>query len=141
MQLHQLARVILVQSLAHVLLVGLPRCRHLSSFRRQRVRAEALCIVKVHKHRRTVRNRFKQVFEPAQRAGANRVALIAHQVIRHLLVLAQIHVEVIQPEIRHHFLELCRRVNVAREPRGDQLFTDYALRAFKRRYGQLEFGA
>ena len=73
-----------------------------------------------------MRHRFQQVLKLAQRVRPDRVALVAHQVVGHLLVLAQIHVEVIQPEVRHHFLQLRIRIDVARQPLGKK-FSHYSL--------------
>ncbi len=87
-----------------------------------------------------MRRCFEQVFEFAQSVGPDGVPLIADQVIRHGLVLAQIDIEVIEPEIGHHFLELSIRIDIAREALGDELFGDGALRVFERADGLLHFG-
>ena len=76
---------------------------------------------------------FKQVFKLAQGAGADGVALVADEVVGHLLVLAQIDVEVIEPEIGHHFLELGVGVDVASEALGDAGLRRRGARGFRER--------
>ena len=109
-QLHQLARVVFIQALRRLALVhSAARNRPSSRARRaERIRADALGVVEIEQHGRAVRHGFKQVFKFAQRVRANHVALVADEVVRHLLVLAQVDVEVIEPEVGHHFLQAAR---------------------------------
>ena len=129
MQFHQLARIILIQpGVGFLFRIGPPRRSDLRALGRRRIRPHAFGVIEVEHHGRTVRHGFKQILKLAQRPRPDYVALEAHQVIRHLLVLAQVHVEVIEPEIGHHFLELRVGVDVARQPLSKKLVRRGALR-------------
>jgi len=78
-----------------------------------------------------VRRGFEQVLELAQSQWANHVALIADQIVGCFLVLVEIDVEVIEPEVGHHFLKLGAGVDVAGEALKSQLLNDDALGIFK----------
>ena len=88
-------------------------------------------VVEIDEHGGAVRNGFEQVFKFAECAGADGVALVADEVVGHLLVLAQVDVEVIEPEVGHHFLKLGVGVDVAGEALGDEFFGDEALGIFE----------
>jgi hypothetical protein len=64
-------------------------------------------------------------------AGANDIALITDEVVGSCLVLVKIDVEVIEPEVGHHFLKLGVGVDVADEALGSKLLIDDALRIFE----------
>jgi hypothetical protein len=88
-QLHQLARVVLVDAVARVLRV-----------------------VQVAQHGRVVQRGAEQVAEPAERVRAHGVLfVVAHH--RADVVLAQVDVEVVHPEPRHLLLQLVGRVQRA----------------------------
>ena len=74
---------------------------------------------------------FKQVFKLAQRVGADHVALVADKIVGGGFVLAQVDVEVIEPEVGHHFLQLGVGIDVAGEALGNELFGDEALGVFE----------
>ncbi len=74
-----------------------------------------------------MRHSLKQVFKFSHCVGANGVALVTDQVVGHLLVFAQVHVEVVEPEIGHHLLKLGAGVNVAGEPLGNEFFGNETL--------------
>ena len=88
-QLHQLARQVLIDTVHCVLLV-----------------------VQVAQHRRVQRRGAQQVTKPAQRVWANgRVFVVTHHGAQVGLVLE--HAEVVQPEPSHLLLQLARRVQRA----------------------------
>ena len=121
-QFHQLAGVVFVQSLGRFLLLvwdfvlqpssraqqpaNRGRCfRHC----RDRAASPGLCAV--------ASSRSSNL---PKRERANHVALIADEVVGRRFILAQVDVEVIEPEIGHHFLQLRVGVNVARESLVDE---------------------
>ena len=82
-----------------------------------RVGTHALKIVEVEKHRRTFSGRFQQIREFAHRVWANRVAIVRSQqpAIR---AFAGEHIEVVGPEIDHHFLQLPLAINSSQNSRS-----------------------
>src|SRR5262249_3525781 len=70
-----------------------------------RVGRDILKIVEIEEHRRTLRGADKQVLEIAQRIGPDHVALVARNIPTHR-VLTRENVEMVLPEIDHHFLQL-----------------------------------
>ena len=132
MEFHQLARVVFVQALAEFGLgVGASGGDELDSFRGKRIGADAAGVVEIEQHGWTVRGGFEEVFEFAERERADDVPFEADEVVGHLAVLVQEDVEVIEPEIGHHFLQLGGRVDVVCEALGDELLMDEALRVFE----------
>ena len=115
-QLHQLAAVVLVQALRRVRVRG-AEARHREARRRtmsQRCRASmrpsdrAHPVVEIEEHRRALRRRAEQVAELAEHVRSDDVALVLGQ---HEAVgaLARVDVEVVEPEVDEHFLQLPRR--------------------------------
>ena len=138
-QFHQLAGVVFIEAfVAAFLEVWAAGSGELGALSGQRVGADALGVVEIGEHGGAVSYGFKQVLKVAKRAGADGVAFIADEVVGHLLVFAQVDVEVIEPEIGHHFLELGVGVDVAGEALGDEVFGDQALGVFESGYGELE---
>ena len=112
-QLHQLAAVVLVEPRT-------PRVGRETSARDLLARRLRLPVVEVEQHRRVASRGQQQVAEPAEDVRTDRIALVARE--QHApLSLAVEHVEVIQPEIDEHFLELAVRVERAIHPAVDQL--------------------
>ena len=71
-----------------------------------------LPVIEIEQHRRALRCRDQEIFEFAEHMGANDVTLITgnHYAVR---AFVQIHVEVIEPKIGQHFLQLPVAVNGA----------------------------
>ena len=84
------------------------------------VGTNALEIVEVEKHRRTLRGCQQQIGKLANRIGTDRVAIVRGQQPA-ISALACKHVEVIGPEIHHHFLQLSLAINRAQNSRCLQL--------------------
>src|SRR5262245_23152932 len=111
-QLHQLARIIFIQPRASRLRqriavgVELRRRRGLLHLTQE--------VVEVVEHRRALRHCRKQVFESAERVGADHVALIRCQQPSVDVLLAE-DVEVVEPEIDHHLLQLLLAEDGAQE--------------------------
>src|SRR5207302_1813091 len=144
-QFHQLTAVIFIQpALLFLLLTLLLRHRkrttaaksssvrlpcgalHRHSLRRARVSAQK--IIQIKQHCRTLCRRLHQVLEFPQRVRLNHVALVGRQIPFHF-ALRGVHVEVVEPEIVHHLLQLALAVNRARHFRHRQFFHN-ALRPF-----------
>ncbi|MCG3160063.1 MAG: hypothetical protein JMDDDDMK_01095 [Acidobacteria bacterium] len=102
-QLHQLARVIFVQSWTagwrQRIAVGVELLR----WRRPLHLAHE--IVEVKEHRRALRDGCQQFFEIAQRVWADHVAFVRSQQPAVSVFLSE-DIEVVEPEINHHFLQL-----------------------------------
>ena len=82
-ELHQLAAVVLIQA----------------------VFAPAAPVVEVEEHRRTLRGRAEQIAKPSEHARPDDVALVRGE--QHAIgALACVDVEVVEPEIHQHFLQL-----------------------------------
>ena len=73
-------------------------------------------------------SRFEQVFKFAERSRANHISLKTDHVIGRRLVFVKKHVEVIEPEIRHHFLQLCIGIDITRKSLRNNLFGHQPLR-------------
>jgi hypothetical protein len=138
-EFHQLAGVIFVEAFMDYL-PGAARGGEVGTLRCERVGADAAGVVEINEHGWAVRYGFKQVFKFAEGTWANGVALIADEVVRHLLVFAEVDVEVIEPEVGHDFLKLGAGVDVAGEALGHELFCDEALGVFECAYGLLLAG-
>src|SRR5207248_9768759 len=82
-------------------------------FRSRRARIGAKKIVEIKKHRGTFRRRGDQVLEFSQHARLDDVTLVRSEVVT-VFAFAGEHVEVVEPEIVHHLLELALAVNRAR---------------------------
>jgi hypothetical protein len=106
MKLHQLARVVLVEPAPAIIR---------SHLRRGGVRTGAQPIVQIKKHRGALRRGAQEVAETAQRVRPNRVAVVGggQPAIR---PLGGEDIEVIGPEIDHHFIELTPAVERAQQP-------------------------
>ena len=147
-QLHQLARVILIQP-ALISFLRLLRIRHRrrpapphsprsvapslahgafrsDALRRARVRAQP--VVQVKQHRRALRRAFQQSLEFTQRVRPDHVPFIGSQQPA-VVALSRKHVEVVEPKVVHHLFELPLAVNRARDFRHAQL-GNHALRPF-----------
>src|SRR5205823_8062392 len=74
------------------------------------VRSHAQPIVQIEQHRRTLRSRDQQVLKFSQRMRANHVPLIAGQQVA-VGALADEYVEVVEPKVGHHFLQLTLAVD------------------------------
>ena len=83
---------------------------------RLRVGADALEVVEVEEHRRTLGSRFEEVAEVAERVGADHVAVVGGQEPA-VGALAGEDVEVVRPEIDHHLLQLPLAVGGAQDSR------------------------
>ena len=130
-QLHNLAAIVLVQSLVARLRSRIRRIHAI----RQRIRPDAQPVVQIHHHRRALRRRQQQVAELAQRILADRIALVAGRVPL-VGILGDVDVEVIEPEVRHHLLQLPLAHNRAHHLRLRQLLSNLILRADARRHAQ-----
>src|SRR5207245_5928367 len=69
----------------------------------RRIRTHALPVIEIKQHRRTLRRGQQQLFESSQRARADHIALIGRDQIS-VGALIDKNVEVVEPEIGHHFL-------------------------------------
>ena len=76
--------------------------------------SHALPVVQIEEHRRALRHGAEQIAEPAEDVRPDRVALVLRQVGAHR-ALAGEDVEVVEPEVDEHFLELARRVDGAQD--------------------------
>jgi hypothetical protein len=92
------------------------------------VRIDALPVVEVKEHRRTPGDGAKQITEPAQRVRPDHVALVFGEVFPRR-ALAGEDVEVIEPEVGHHFLELPIAVDGAENLLLGELGDHFALLA------------
>jgi hypothetical protein len=127
-QLHQLARVVLVESA----LASAVRSR-----RHDEVRPGAEPVVEVEEHRRMVRGGAHEVGELAHRVRADRFALVGRDVPPHV-ALAREHVEVVEPEIDHELFELALARHGTHDLRGLELGGD-PRRALVHRVQRLHF--
>ena len=101
MQLHHLAAVVLVQPFAALLRI---RIRRVDSVR-ARVWPDRKPVVEIHHHGRRLGRGQQQVAKLAQRMRANRIALVGGGVPL-VGILGHEDVEVIEPEVGHHLLQL-----------------------------------
>jgi len=140
-QLHDLARVVFIQAAGAVLILLRPG-RHLINHtegaapelpppvpvdRQLGVGAHALPVVQVEEHGRTLGCGHQQVFKPAQDVRADHVALVRRD---HVTVGAFVdeNVEVVVPEIGHHFVELALAVEGAQQLCLRELAAHHRLR-------------
>src|ERR1700733_10284918 len=122
MQFQQLAAVIFIE--AGVLLAPLIRVRRKTAWasiraishgpcgdalRLHRVRSHAHPVVEIKEHRWTFRGRHQQIFELSQSMRADRLLLVVCKQ-EALGTFADENIEVIEPEVGHHFLELALAV-------------------------------
>ena len=68
--------------------------------------SHAARVVEIEEHRRTFRDGFQEIAEFSERVGPDDVLIEVHQVIRLRRALGSVDVEVVLPEIGHHFLQL-----------------------------------
>ena len=100
-------------------------CR--KSQRLRRIRPHAHKIVQIEQHRRTLRRRHQQILELAERMRTNHIALIAgHQ--HSVESLFHEHIEVVEPEVGHHLIQLPLAVDGAQNFRLHQLAHHYDRR-------------
>ena len=106
-QLHQLAAVVFIQP-----------------------SAAAQPVVEIEEHRRALRDRTEKIAKAAEDVGPDHVALVLQH---HRLVvdLAGEHVEMIEPEIDEHFLELTLAVDGAQQLGGLQLLQHLLIPTLK----------
>src|SRR5438876_3707887 len=117
-QFHKLAPVVFIQagtpSLALLYNQRTVSCAPAIVFRNSvrnfGVRSHAQPIVQIEQHRRTLRSRDQQVLKFSQRMRANHVPLIAGQQVA-VGALADEYVEVVEPKVGHHFLQLTLAVD------------------------------
>ncbi len=132
MELHQLAPVVLVEALRRVLFLrgqlvhlGKAAAESLASETVRSRRAGACVgvrtvgvrahpVVEVEEHRRTLRGRAEQVAESSQHVRPDRLALVLGQQ-EPIGALARVDVEVVEPEIDQHFLQLALAVRRAEQ--------------------------
>src|SRR6266700_4544101 len=134
-QFHQLASVVFIQAvtigfaLRWPLVFGKTGCSETSSAsvssttvprvapqskRLIRIRSNAQPVIKIKEHGRALRSGHQQIFKLSERVRTNHVALIARDQVT-IRAFAYEHVEVVEPEIGHHFLELALAVGGAQE--------------------------
>ena len=140
-ELHQLAGVVLVQAARHALpdlrhrlrrgalaealletapagaaadASGLHRAIEPLAHLAGRLGIDALPVVQVEEHRRALGDGTEQIAEPAEDVGTNRVALVLGQIAAHRSLAGE-DVEVVEPEVDQHFLELARRIDGAQD--------------------------
>ena len=143
MQLHQLAAVILVETVR----LALPRPSESDSTRRLRrershleeIGSHRLPVVQVVEHGRMPRRGQQQVLELTQHVGANGVALVTGQQ-RTILLLAFVHIEVVEPEIREHFFQLPVGIDRADHLGLPQVAQDDLLRLTRHGRHAAQFG-
>src|SRR5947208_320297 len=117
-QFHKLAPIVFIQagtpSLALLYNQRTVSCAPSIAFRNSvrniGVRSHAQPIVQIEQHRRTLRSRDQQVLKFSQRMRANHVPLIAGQQVA-VGALADEYVEVVEPKVGHHFLQLTLAVD------------------------------
>ena len=114
-QLHQLARVVLVQPRLPATL-GAPRGHG-------EVRPGGEPVVQVEEHRRMARAGADEVGKAAQRVRADDVALVGRDVPADVALRGE-HVEVVEPEVDHDLLELALTLDRAEHLRGLELRRD-----------------
>ncbi len=91
----------------------------------------------------------EQYFEAAQRVGTDHVALVRHQAVYFFARLALKDIEVVQPEVGHHFLQLTLAVDRTQDPALQELVLHHLPRiiqgnqrlALFRRHSLLQSGA
>jgi hypothetical protein len=88
----------------------------------------ALPVVEIKEHRRTLGRRLQQVAESSEHVRADRVALVFSQVLARLAFPRE-NVEVIEPEVHHHFFELAFAVGRAENLLLHQFHEHQALSA------------
>ena len=111
MQLHELARIVLIESLArpaYLLRAAPARQSLVADIEQGATRAVGLAppVVEIEQHCRTARDGTEEVAELAHRPGTDHVAIVFHQEQPLLRALLREDGEVILPERDHHFIEL-----------------------------------
>ena len=97
------------------------------------VGAHAQPVVQVEEHGRALGGGFQQLAELAQGARADDVALVAGDQVA-VRALVEEDVEVVEPEVGHHFFQLALAVDVAQQPRLHQLRGHHLLRRHQRQH-------
>ena len=105
-QLHQLARVVLIQTTIDPGRFILGRRIWACNTRPP--------VVQIEQHRGRMRGRAQQVAESSEREGANCVAIKARQQVT-IRILVGENAKVVLPEINHHFVQLTFAVNGAQQ--------------------------
>src|ERR1700724_375552 len=75
-----------------------------------RIRSNTEPVVEIEHHRGTLRRGYQQVFEFSEYVWTNRIALVAGQQ-KAVSALVDENVEVVEPEVGHHFAELALAVD------------------------------
>ena len=96
-----------------------------------RMRAHAEPVVEIKHHGRTFRGRNQQVFKFAQSVRTDGVALVAGQQIT-VGAFVDKHIEVVDPEVSHHFIELALTIDRAHQLGLHQFIDDNLLRILER---------
>ena len=93
--------------------------------------ANALPVIEVEEHCRTLGSGDQQIFKFAQRMRTNHISLIRgeHVTIR---TFVDEDIEVIHPEIGHHFIKLSLAVDSSQQLRLDKLALNHLLRIHHR---------
>ena len=92
-----------------------------------RIRSDTQPVVEIEQHRGTLRGRDQQILELAHGMRANCVLLVVSE--QHAIrALVDEHIEVVKPEIGHHFVELALAVNRAQQLGLNEFVGDHALR-------------
>ena len=115
-QFQQFAAVVFVEA-----------ARALLAARLRSVRAHGLPVVQVEQHRRTLGGGFQQVFELAEDVRADHVALVFGDQVA-VGALIEVDVEVVEPEIGQHFVELAVAVDGAQQLAFGEIAGDHLLR-------------
>ena len=77
----------------------------------------------------------EQCFEATQSVGTDHVALVGHQAVDLFARLALKDIEVVQPEVGHHFLQLTLAVDRAQYPALQQLVLHHLARIIEGNQG------
>ncbi len=126
-EFHQLARVVFIES-HRTRFSGLAVHAHLGTPRGEGMRTDALGLVEIEEHGGALRGCDEKVFKFAHRMRTDDLVLVVRQIPGREFALAQIHVEVVQPEVGHHRFELALAVDVAQHARDEQFATHNELR-------------
>ena len=79
-----------------------------------------LLVVQIGQHGRALRSRHEQVLKLSERMRPNGGPLILDEIPGRELLLMQVHIEVIQPEVGHHGFELAIAVDIPQKAFGQQ---------------------
>src|SRR2546425_8592816 len=138
-QFHKLAPVVFIQAGTPSLALPYNRwtvsCAPAIAFRHSvcnlGVRSYAQPIIQVEEHRRALRSRDQQILEFSQRMRANHITLVAGQQVA-VSAFSDKDVEVVEPEVGHHLLQLRLAVDGPQQLGLDQLVNDNLLGIIQR---------